>query len=127
MLPFKVDYISTMKEEENITDEKISSIDREAALAAPERIANIVSYILEHFNQKTKRNNRSYIHNITKNIKEIVTAKNRLKAERVMEKIRMSGFNSIFAVSSIDVAKKYYTEFKKHLKDLPSDRSLQSY
>ena len=26
---------------------------------------------------------------------------------------RLAGFNSIFAVSSIDVAKKYYAEFKK--------------
>jgi len=34
VLPFKVDYISTMREEENIEDEKISSIDREAALAS---------------------------------------------------------------------------------------------
>ncbi len=125
VLPFKVDYISTMHEKEDIEDEKISSIDREEALAAPERIANIVQYIIEHFNQKTKRNNKSYIHSITKNIKEIVTAKNRSKVERVMEKIRMSGFNSIFAVSSIDVAKKYYSEFKKQLEGQPSDKKLK--
>jgi type I restriction enzyme, R subunit len=125
VLPFKVDYISTMREKEDIEDEKISSIDREEALAAPERIANIVQYIIEHFNQKTKRNNKSYIHSITKNIKEIVTAKNRSKVERVMEKIRMSGFNSIFAVSSIEVAKKYYTEFEKQLEGQPSDKQLK--
>jgi len=125
VLPFKVDYISTMKEEENIVDEKICSIDREAALSSPKRLTNIVKYIIEHFNQKTKRNNRSYSYSVTKNIKEIVTAKNRLKAERVMEKIRMTGFNSIFTVSSIDVAKKYYTEFKKQLKGEPSNQQLK--
>ena len=37
----------------------------------------------------------------------------------------MSGFNSIFTVSSIDVAKKYYAEFKKQLKGLPGDRQLK--
>ena len=56
VLPFKVDYVSTMREAENIEDKKVSDIDRERALLAPERIANIVKYILEHFDQKTKRN-----------------------------------------------------------------------
>jgi type I restriction enzyme R subunit len=56
VLPFRIDYISTMKEQEDIADTKVWDIDREKALAAPERIANIVGYILEHFDQKTKRN-----------------------------------------------------------------------
>ena len=55
VLPFKVDYISTMREEENIEDKEISSIDSEAALASKERLSNIVAYIREHFDQKTKR------------------------------------------------------------------------
>jgi type I restriction enzyme R subunit len=37
----------------------------------------------------------------------------------------LAGFNSIFAVSSIDVAKKYYAEFKKQLTDVPSDKRLK--
>ena len=37
VLPFRIDYISTMKEQENIQDEKVWNIDRERALAAPER------------------------------------------------------------------------------------------
>ena len=102
VLPFKVDYISTMKEEEDIEDKKISSIDREAALASPERLSNIVGYILAHFDQKTKRNS-------------FYKLKDR----------RLAGFNSIFTVSSIDVAKKYYAEFKKQLKGLPGDRQLK--
>jgi len=54
VLPFKVDYVSTMREAENIEDKKVSDIDRERALLAPERIANIVKYILEHFDQKNQ-------------------------------------------------------------------------
>jgi len=54
VLPFKVDYISTMKEAENIEDKDVKSIDREKALSAPERLENIVKYIRKHFDQKTK-------------------------------------------------------------------------
>jgi type I restriction enzyme R subunit len=102
VLPFKVDYVSTVREAENIEDKKVSDIDREAVLAAPERIANIVSYIREHFDQKTKRNT-------------FYKLKDR----------RLAGFNSLFAVSSIDTAKKYYAEFKKQLADAPSDKRLK--
>ncbi|MCK9452071.1 MAG: type I restriction endonuclease subunit R [Bacteroidales bacterium] len=102
VLPFRIDYISTMKEEENILDEKVWNIDRERALAAPERISNIVTYIREHFDQKTKRNS-------------FYKLKDR----------RLAGFNSIFAVTSIDVAKKYYTEFQKQMAGLPSDKQLK--
>jgi len=102
VLPFRIDYVSTMKEEENITDEKVWDIDREKALASPERISNIVKYILGHFDQKTKRNSFYQL-----------------------EERRLAGFNSIFAVSSIDVAKKYYAEFKKQMAGLPSDKRLK--
>ena len=37
----------------------------------------------------------------------------------------MSGFNSIFAVSSIQFAKLYYTEFQKQISQLPSDKKLK--
>ena len=102
VLPFKVDYVSTVKEAENIEDKKVSDIDREAILAAPKRLENIVRYICEHFDQKTKRNS----------------------FYKIKER-RLAGFNSIFAVSSIDVAKKYYAEFKKQLSELPSDKRLK--
>lgn len=102
VLPFKVDYVSTIREAEDIEDKKVSDIDREAILAAPERISNIVTYIREHFDQKTKRNTYYKI-------------KDR----------RLAGFNSIFAVSSIEVAKKYYAEFNKQLTNLPSDKQLK--
>jgi len=102
VLPFKVDYISTLREAEDIEDKKVRDIDREAALAAPERLANVVQYIREHFDQKTKRNS-------------FYKLKDR----------RLAGFNSIFAVSSIDAAKKYYAEFQKQLADAASDKKLK--
>lgn len=102
VLPFKVDYISTMREEENIEDKDVNSINREKALLSPERVRNIVSYIREHFDQKTKRNS----------------------FYRIQDR-RLAGFNSIFAVSSIEAAKQYYHEFQKQLKDVPSDKKLK--
>ncbi len=102
VLPFKVDYVSTVREAENIEDAQVRDIDREAVLASPERLANIVGYIREHFDQKTKRNS-------------FYKLKDR----------RLAGFNSIFAVSSIDVAIKYYAEFRKQLADAPSDKRLK--
>jgi type I restriction enzyme, R subunit len=102
VLPFKVDYVSTVREAEDIEDEKISAIDREAILAAPERLSNIVKYICDHFDQKTKRNS----------------------FYKLRER-RLAGFNSIFTVSSIDVAKKYYAEFRKQLDGVPSDKKLK--
>ncbi len=102
VLPFRIDYIRTMKEQEDIADAKVWDIDREKALASPKRISNIVQYIREHFDQKTKRN--SYYQ---------------------LKDRRLAGFNSIFAVASIDVAKKYYTEFQKQLAGLPSDKQLK--
>lgn len=102
VLPFKVDYVSTVREAEDIEDKKVSDIDREAVLASPERLANIVAYIREHFDQKTKRNS-------------FYKLKDR----------RLAGFNSIFAVASIDVAKQYYAEFKRQLDGKPSDQQLK--
>lgn len=102
VLPFKVDYISTVKEAEDIEDKKVNDIDREKALSSAERIENIVTYIREHFDQKTKRNS-------------FYTLKDR----------RLAGFNSILAVSKIDYAKKYYAEFAKQLENVPSDKKLK--
>ncbi len=92
VLPFRIDFINTIKQRDDISDKSVRAIDVEKAMAAPERIREIVSYILEHFDQKTKRNS-------------FYT----LKGQRV------AGFNSIFAVSSIPVAMKYYEEFKAQM------------
>ena len=94
VLPFRIDYINTIKEKENIQDKKVNAIDIEKAMSDLNRIREVVSYIIEHFEQKTMRN----------------------KCYELKEQ-RLSGFNSIFAVSSIPMAKKYYLEFKKQLEE----------
>lgn len=102
VLPFRIDYISTMREAEDIEDEKVYDINREKILQSPERIANVVSYILKHFDQKTKRNSHYQL-------------KDR----------RLAGFNSIFAVESIEALQKYYVEFRKQMEELQSDKRLK--
>ncbi|TKC01410.1 type I restriction endonuclease subunit R [Pedobacter cryotolerans] len=119
VLPFRIDYIRTMKEKEEVKDSKVRDIDRENALMAPQRIFNNVDYILKHFDQKTKRNSKPYYMTTLSNVYEVASAKDRNKIEEVKEKIRRSGFNSIFAVASIDAAKIYYEEFKKQQKEIP--------
>ncbi len=90
VLPFRVDYVNTFQLPETVKDKQVSAIDTEKALLAPERIHKIVEYVLEHFNQKTRR-------------AEAYSLNSR----------RVSGFNSLFATASIEAAKRYYLEFKK--------------
>ncbi len=92
VLPFRIDYVNTVKMAPEIQDTQVRAIDVEKAMSAPERVRRIVTYTLDHFDQKTKRNS-SYA----------------LKGQR------MAGFNSIFAVASIPMAMKYYVEFKRQL------------
>ena len=92
VLPFRVDYINTIKQKDTGRDKQVTAIDTEEALSSPERISEVVKYILDHFDQKTMRNSWYS-----------------LKGQRV------NGFNSILAVSSIPVCKKYYLELKKQI------------
>lgn len=116
VLPFKVDYISTTKEADDIDqNEKVKAIDKEAVLMADKRIEIVTKYIMEHFSQKTKRNEKSYTFLATKNISEVVSSKHQ---QHMKEIVRLKWFNSIFAVQSIDMAKKYYLEFKKQNEQL---------
>jgi len=125
VLPFRIDYIRTIREADEIDDTQVRNIDRERALAAPERISNVVQYIREHFNQKTKRNSKPYAFTALANVHEAASARDRSAVEEVKQKIRLSGFNSIFAVSSIDVAKLYYSEFKKQQSEVPELQKLK--
>ncbi len=102
VLPFRIDYINTIKTAPNIRDKKVSAIDTERALLAPQRIAQVVEYIREHFDQKTKRST-TYKH----------------------QGRRLSGFNSLFATASIDAAMRYYAEFARQQKDVPAGRRLK--
>jgi len=55
VLPFRIDFLNTMKMKNGVPDEKVRVIDKQGALESPERIRNIVKYVLDHFDQKTKR------------------------------------------------------------------------
>lgn len=125
VLPFKVDYIRTMREEDEVLDEMINNIDRERALMAPERISIVTKYILEHFAQKTRRDARSYSFSRLVNVKEIATARDRNSVKEEKQKTRLTGFNSIFAVASIPFVKLYYTELQKQMEQLPPDKRLK--
>ncbi|MFT4298064.1 MAG: type I restriction endonuclease subunit R [Aeromicrobium sp.] len=91
VLPFRIDYVNTIKLPGHLPTAQVAAIDTEKALLSPERMGGVVNYILDHFDQKTRRSmsggNSTYV----------------LKDKRV------SGFNSIFATASIDAAKRYYT------------------
>ena len=119
VLPFRVDYIKTMDMEEDITDEMVWDINREKTYMAPERIKLVAKYILDHFDQKTYRGNKTYVYNSLQNIGEVASAANG-KVEEIKQKQRLSGFNSILAVSSVDMAKLYYQEFKKQMAEDPT-------
>lgn len=120
VLPFKVDYIKTMEYEPDIDDKQVQNIDREKAFLAIKRIELVTKYILDKFNQKTYRNEKSYSFSAITNIGDVIKSKN--KIDELKQPLRLSGFNSILAVSSIEAAKLYYNEFKKQMEDNPSKR-----
>lgn len=101
VLPFRIDYVNTVKRKEGMTDKEVQAINTEEALSSHERVSKVVEYIIEHFDQKTKRN--SFYD---------------LKGQR------LNGFNSMFAVASIPMAKKYYLEFKKQLEEKQKDLTI---
>ena len=124
VLPFRIDYVNTLKQKDGIQDKQISAIDREQALSAPERVEKVVKYILEHFDQKTKRSSY-YSFQITQNISEVAGADKgkEVKEQKVAQKLL--GFNAMFAVASIPMAKAYYNEFKKQQTALPEAQQLK--
>jgi len=102
VLPFRIDYVNTIKLPEGIAEEQVSAIDRERALLAPERIQQVVGYVLEHFDQKTKRSSFYKL------------------GDR-----RLAGFNSILATSSIIAAKAYYGEFQRQQNGMSEAQRLK--
>ena len=102
VLPFRIDYVNTVKEKDGVADAKVSAIDTERALLAPQRVEQVAGYILEHFDQKTKRAHHY----------------------RLGEK-RIGGFNSLFATASIDAARRYYDEFERQQTDRPPAQRLK--
>ncbi len=123
VLPFRVAYVRTIKEKEDVEDSDVWDIAREKALEAPQRISNIVTYILEHFDQQTKRGS-AYTFSRLMNISEVVRSKAK-KVEEVRQKATLNGFNAIFAVQSIQFARLYYTEMQKQMALLPENKRLR--
>ena len=121
VLPFRVDYVKTMDMGEEIDDEQVWDIAREKAMMAPERIRLVIEYILNNFDRKTYRGDKTYIYNTLTNISEVASGKNGA-VEDIKQKQRVSGFNSIFAVASVPMAKLYYQEFKKQMEADPTKK-----
>lgn len=121
VLPFRVDYIKTMDMSEDIDDEQVWDIAREKAMMAPERIKLVTEYILNNFDRKTYRGDKTYIYNTLTNISEVASGK-KGAVEEIKQKQRVSGFNSIFAVASVPMAKLYYQEFKKQMEADPTKK-----
>lgn len=95
VLKFKVDYTnvySKFKNEEN--DEEY--VENSKILLHPDRIRAVTEYILKVYDTKTHRN-------VNYSLKDK----------------RISGFNAMFAVQSVEAAKLYYEEFKKQQLSLP--------
>ena len=91
VLPFRIDYVNTVAAKEGV-EGQVYGIDTESALLAPERIRNVVAYILDHYSQKTKGGTRYKL-----------------------EGRFVAGFNSMLACQSIPAAKLYYTELRRQL------------
>ena len=123
VLPFRIDYVNTLKTKEDILDKQISAIDRERIMSAPERVSAVVKYILEHFDQKTKRSSY-YSYRVAQNIEQMASAKKGEVKENKMTQ-KLAGFNAMFAVASIDMAKAYYNEFKAQQAHLPEAQRLK--
>jgi type I restriction enzyme, R subunit len=102
VLPFRLDYVNTIRLPADLADKQVSAIDSERALLAPQRIGQVVGYIREHFDQKTKR---SFAYTLAGK--------------------RLAGFNSLLATASIDAAKRYYAEFARQQAELPDAQRLK--
>ena len=90
VLPFRIGYVDTVRRKEDVRDEQVYGIDAAKALSDPRRVSAVASYVLDHFDQKTKR-----------------------QSSYMLKERRVRGFNSLFAADSIGMAKQYYTEFQR--------------
>lgn len=94
VLPFSIDYVNSFRPKDSLKDKQVIEIDTTGIMDSNERIEKIVTYVLDNYYQKTKKD-KSY------------TTKGKI----------MHGFNSLFACESIEMATKYYNEFKKQINE----------
>ena len=123
VLPFRLDYISTIREKEEIDDDKVYDIERNAALNAPERIRNISEYILNNFDRQTKRQETYALSTLT-NVEQVAKDGKR-SVEEERQKRSLNGFNAMLATQSIDSAKLYYNELKRQMAAMPENKRLK--
>lgn len=103
VLKFKVDYNNLLYEYKKAEENAIELEGEDSKLLLHEnRIEKIVEYILENYDKKTHRNENLNI-----------------------EQKREKGFNAMFAVESIQMAKQYYIQFKKSQENIPEEERLR--
>ena len=129
VLPFRVEYVRTMREAAMTDgDDQVWGIDREKLLCAPQRITKVTRYILDHFAEKCKRHKESFEFKKLTNVEAVAKAQSGKAGAKVQEHkvaTRLTGFNSIFAVGSIPMAKAYYNEFKAQQAALHDSQRLR--
>lgn len=103
VLKFKVDYNNLLYEYKKAEENAIELEGEDSKLLLHEnRIEKIVEYILENYDKKTHRNENLNI-----------------------EQKREKGFNAMFAVESIQMAKQYYNQFKKSQENISEEERLR--
>jgi type I restriction enzyme R subunit len=108
VLPFRIDYVNTIKMPPTVADKSVAGIASEDALLDQRRVRDIVDYTLEHFDQKTRRSSM-YAHTRVANVAAVAAGRNRITEQKI--EARVGGFNAIFATASIPAAMRYYDTF----------------
>ena len=116
VLPFKIEYFGPKNKIIGIDDEKVKAIDEKKYFLDPRRIHEVAKNILKNFSMFTKR---------TRGITFNHSMEHGFNGDNFGQQTDKKGFNSIFAVDSVDAAIAYYNEFKKLQKDIPQNERLK--
>lgn len=103
VLRFHVEYARSFRAKSEIAPQEVHGIDESATYEDPRRIESVARYILSHFDRLTLR------------------SKFALKREGKV----LRGFNSLFAVTSITMAQRYYKAFRELQQKLPLEKRLR--
>ncbi|MDK8241629.1 type I restriction endonuclease subunit R [Corynebacterium coyleae] len=132
VLPFKVEYHNVLPKALDVESGEITEVNtrlKEEELRDPARISEIVAYILQVFDRKTKRYQgkdlpaASFDHKVVENVEGFARKRNKEVAQEGKRRVR--GFNAMFATASIEAAMAYYDEFKAQQANLPEAKRLK--